>query len=322
MSEQVLSKFRVFFFTVGQLAGPLFVFIIAFLHHHYFQDATISSLFAAAALFSLILVSSFDKMGLYIAAGLQLAFVAFVHLQSPIDLWHQLCFSLSLMLTLFATYYAECEVIEEPVKATSEVTDEKVRLWQELFNARQEIKSLYQQKQEQEAEIALKIGAISREKEQEALLLKHHLEALLVDKLQIVKQLEEAEADIRRLIGHMQEMAEANAELKKKIEEAPTGETLLSPDALYRQLRLQFEEKSRVLDETRKELFMAQEKVEVLHRQVNDLNGPTDDEKRLVALLKEAELKMDALQKAHDEELIGHEEVIKGLLIQLHEKTT
>jgi hypothetical protein len=330
MSEQVLSKLKLFSYTIEQLAGPLLVFFIAFTHHLFFGDDLVSSFFAGSALISLIFVATFDKVGLYIATFLQVAFIGWVQLTSPFELWHQLFFSASLMLSLFATYLNELEVPQEtkevPSTALTEqtpLTEQKDRLWQELFDARQEIKNLYQQKQEIEAERAAKFQEVCSEKDEKLLFLQHHLEATLIDKHQIIKQRDTAEEDIKKLLGHMHEMAVSIEDLKNqsKIQPCPEIPDVKTGDnALYRQLKQQFEEKSRVLDETRKELFLAQEKIEVQRLELGDFHESSEEVKHLMQLLKQADSNLEAQKKAHEEELIGYEEVIQGLLHQLNDK--
>ncbi len=525
MMTATLSRIKLFYYALEHLIGPLLVFVISYTHHVYFVDDFVSSFFAAFSLVSLLLVMAVDKTGILLALGLQLGFLGWVAIAEPLAFMEQLLFSASITLALVASYINSQEqavgatvapVATQPVKS-QDLADQKDKLWQELYDARQEIKTLYDQKQEleatAEATIQAKITTELQQKDETILLLKHHLEAAVVEKQQFVEDRASCEEDIKKFASHMHEMAlyqetlrqeilrleeirekekaqkasetasklvpepqndyseledqlaeyeEICDELRQKLEEETqtldatrkeleavqdeleaiksAPEPVLEPvvdvemqsklsqseemchklnqqleeksttldatckelvsireelealkntpvtvpdytayeekitqyeaecsqlknqlaqeinaaqtarkelastqtelekaqalpkidpeiedkpsqyEAMYRQLKQQFEQKSKTLDDARKELFHCQDQLEILKKSQNEQLEPTAEEKHLMSELEAIQDKLDAQSRAHDEELVGYEEVIQGLLNQLHDK--
>lgn len=310
MKTATLARIRLLYTAAEQLIGPLLVFIIAYAHHIYFASDYVSSFFAVFSLVSLLLVMAVDKTGILLAIGVQLAFLGWIAVKEPTNLLEQMLFSSSISLSLIASYINTPNVETPVVTRAPEpvVTVEKDKHWQELFTARQEITSLYQQKNELEARIAT---LTANQK-----LLEQHLEVAAIEKQQFVEDRAQCEEDLKKFGNHMQEMALYQETLRQEIlrlEERKV--TVAEPDAMFKQLKSQFDEKSKTLDETRRELFSAQEEIAILQKTIAENLEPTAEERRLMQELV-------AKEQAHEEELLGYEGVIQGLLNQLQEKQT
>lgn len=362
MMTATLSRLKLASLAAEKLLGPLLVFVISYAHHIYFADDFVSSFFAVFSLSSLLLVMAVDKTGILLAVGLQLAFLGWVAVAEPLNLIEQMLFSTSVSLSLIASYIngqtedsPQQTIVDTSIQDTS-IQHQKDKLWQELFDARQEIKTLYEQKQLQESTLAevtasqaalesslqTRITAAVREHEDKLLLMQHHLEVALIEKQQFAEDRAASEEDLKKFGSHMHEMAlyqetlrqeilrleELRAkELCEKEQLAPTATPEVIDDkpsyyeSMYRQLKLQFEEKSAILDTTRKELFIAQDELAILQRLQQENLEPTQEEKHLMQELLASQDKLEALKRAQEEELVGYEEVIQGLLNQLEEKS-
>jgi len=257
-----------------------------------------------------MLVLSYKKQGLIASSIIQCALLSYVFLDAGELFLEQMAFSLSVYTALWATYLVQDEEQVDQKVESSDAREQKETLWQELFSARQEITELYREKTELEEKLAVvdrkKLDTLS-EIEQKIGVLEAEKSDLLEDKVQ-------QEADIAKLLDDLLEMgARYDAAVNKK---AP-----LQPfEAMYKQLKGQFDEKSVILDQTRKELFHAQEEVEVLKRRLEfEQDCPSDAEKALHLQLKATTEKLDSLEKKHEEELVGYEEVIGRLLQQLNQ---
>ncbi len=322
MRTATLSRLKTIYSVAEHLIGPLLVFVICYAHHLYFAEDFVSSFFAAFCLLSLLVVMAIEQSGILLALAIQLAFLGWVAVAEPFSLTEQMLFSSSISLALVATYFNKDP---QAIPDNKALTDQKEKLWQELFDARQEIKTLYQQKQDVEA----KAQGELHEKDEKLLFLQHHLEAALVEKAHFVEDRAHCEADIKKLGNHMHEMALYQETLRQEIlrleelqkKRAPTTTTSPSQyESLYRQLKDQFEDKQKVLDDTRKELFTAQLELDSLKRSQEESLEATPEEKHLMQELVAMQDKLDTLAKTHDEQLVGYEEVIQGLLNQLQEK--
>lgn len=318
MMTVAIARFKQISLALEQFLGPLLVFVVSYTHHIYFADDFVSSFFAAFSLVSLLTVMALGRSGLMLALGIQLAFLGWVMAVEPLDLTEQMLFSTSIALALFATY-----VNTQEEAAPVAVSDQKEKLWQELYDARQEIKSLYHEKQ------------AAKEMQDTVLYLQHQLEALAMEKQQFIEDRALAEEDIKKFASHMHEMALYQETLRQEIlrlEDLHKKQPAVTPpkepaaksshyEAMYHQLKQQFEEKSKALDSARKELFAALEELAIVKKEQEEALEATPSEKALMQQLVEAQDRQDALQKAHDEELVGYEEVIQGLLNQLNTKS-
>lgn len=331
MIQETISKLKCKTSAIEQMIGPVLVFAISYVHHLYFANDLVSPCFAGFAVAGLLLVMAFEQLGLLAAIFLQLCFIGWVAIARPPELMQQLVFSFSLVIAFVASYLnadpVSHTVEQAPLQASG--APQKDKLWEELFDARQEIKTLYHEKQELEATSQSRIQEALHEKNERILYLEHHLEALTLEKEHLVEERQAAEEDIKKLIDDMHHMAQKREEkpeapyVEPAIVEAskavPIYET--SPyESLYRQLKVQFEEKSNILDTTRKELFLTHEELERIRRLHHEPNEASPEERHLMASLDAREKQIEELKRAHDEELIGYEEVIQGLLQQLHDK--
>jgi septal ring factor EnvC (AmiA/AmiB activator) len=303
--KTVSVQFKAFSSEFESLLGPLSVFLVCYLHHLYFAHNIISSAFIASGLLSLVSVHAFRRTGLIISGLAQLAFLVWTAFDSTGMFLEQAIFSTSLLVALIASFTNQTPAEEkESGKELEELLSQKQQLWQQLFDARQEITSLYPHKLEKE-QLQVELVAI-QEKMQ---LVEHQLEASLLEKEEIANEKLSAERDIAKLLDHMREMAERPPLIQEKS----------TVDGKYRQLREQFDSKAQVLDQTRKELFFAQEEIEVLRRSFTELQSkaPSEEEKLLQGALAEASRELEKVAKTHEEELREYEGVIHELFQQL-----
>ena len=273
----VLDRMRQVGNELEGIVSPLAVLCIGFVHYLYFDERALSSIFVATLLCSILLVALYRKVALYVVGVFQLFFTFYASYVRPDLFLEQALFSISILAALSAMLFVESEAEQMLVHV---VDDKKEKLWRELFEARQEITRLYDEK----------VGLTLR------------LEVLEDDKKYVQQEREQTEADIAKLLSDMHQMAMRACEM---------------PEARYKQLRQQFEEKSNVLDSTRRELFYTQEEVARLKKRLEIETGvPTAYEKALLEQLKRVDEELDAQQKAHARELLGYE----GLLSALMEK--
>lgn len=307
--KTIAVQFKAFSSEFESLIGPLSVFLVCYFHHLYFAHNIISSAFIIAGLLSLVSVHAFRRSGLIIAAVGQLAIIIWTAFDITGMFLEQSIFSTSLLVALFASFTntnTNQAVVEEKEigKELEDFAVQKEQLWQQLFDARQEITTLYQYKLEKEQLQAALITI-----EDKVQLVEHQLEASLLEKEEIANQKLAAEEDIAKLLDHMRQMAERPPVVQEKS----------VVDAKYRQLKEQFGSKSEVLDQTRKELFFAQEEIEVLKRSLVELESqaPTEAERILQGSLVKAGEEIHKLIEAHKKELHEYEDVIQELFQQL-----
>lgn len=301
------SSLMLLFKEVELLVCPLIVFCIGYLHHVYFSYDLISPIFVVCSLLSTLLVLAYNRPGFIVSSVLQVGLLLYVLFDEPSLFLEQTAFSLSVVTALAATLLSRQDAaVSMKPKSTLTLAEQKDKLWQELFEARKEITALYSQKEELEA----KIAEISKQHCDAAALLEHKIQAIHTEKTFLMQEQEETETDIAVLLDKMREMAERQAEVPKRA---------LEPfEAMYKQLKAQFEDKTQVLNATRKELFSAQEEIEVLKRTLQlEVQVPSQMEKALSEQLKATNKALEEMQQKHADELTGYEEVIQGLLAQL-----
>lgn len=311
---------------------PSFVFCIGYLHHLYFSYELISPLFFACSLLSVALVIGYQKQGLIASGLIQAALVSYVLYDSPSLFLEQMAFSLSVLTALTATHYSRfgfetaTTVVEpKPVVDESWHEEQRQKLRQELYDARAEITELYSQKQALSQQVALQIASVEKQHMNKVCELETRLEALQMEKAFLAEAKQEAEVDIAVLLDKMRQMAEEKVqkiEPDTQSQKRPQG-PLQSFEAMYLQLREQFEEKSATLEAARRDLFKAEEDVEVLKRTLEyELQVPSQIEKALTEQLAKTNDALSALEKKHSDELVGYEEVIRGLLEQLGSRSS
>lgn len=137
---------------------------------------------------------------------------------------------------------------------------------------------------------------------------------------------EQLQAEIARITREFDEKSALNkAELeaiKAQIEVAGTvniaeaeSRELRRVDGLYRQLRQQFEDKSNLLDETRRELFLTQEKLtrELMDHKERQYDG-TEYERELQRCLEQFENEQRELIDSHRREVEQLQELISQMM--------
>lgn len=311
LGKEIANQIAIQIAKLETIISPLAVFCIAYLHHLYFGSDYYSPTFVAISVASILLVAWYRMQGLYAAGILQLGLLGCIGYQMPGLFVEQALFSVSVLAALGASLFAEKQA-ETP---KSQFQEKKELLWQELFDARCEITKLYAEKKELEVRLE-----VQEEERQNSL-----------------EQQLQAELTIEKLIANMAAMAEramaeraavkplpAPVAAKKELFEDKFFEAKLFEaklfEAKYAQLKEQFEEKSHVLDSTRRELFYAQEEVEKLKRTLAETPVPSPYEKALMEQLALTNKELAVVQKAHQDELLGYEGVIQGLFEQLRAK--
>jgi septal ring factor EnvC (AmiA/AmiB activator) len=309
LTGQPVSRYKAFSLEFESLIGPLLVFCVCYCHHLYFATHLVSSVFILMSLLSLVCVHAFGKGGLVASALFQLGFLLWTACSAG-DFFEQAAFSTSLLIALYASF-ANVSPVEEKVD-TKEVDDQlstqKQQLWQQLFDARQEITTLYQQKAEKES-LQVELAAVCDKLK----LMEHQLEAADLYKEELVQEKSTADEEIAKLLSHMREMAE-----RQQVTVVPRCEKLEPFEAKYLQLKEQFANKSGTLDQTRKELFSACEEIEVLKRELaeKEMQPATDEEKRLRLAVAEADQKIES----YEEELSQYESMMQELYARLEGK--
>ncbi len=312
--RSVAYHLRLFTQELEELIGPLLVFTISYCHHLYFAHHTISTFFIISSLLSIVCVYAFSKIGICLAGCLQLIFLGWVALDAHELLLKQTAFSASVMIALFATLFSK-RTVAPVTDSAVEMQQQKQKLWQQLYEARQELTTLYQQKEQ----------AIAEKKELEEVLSlnRQHQQVLELEKEQFLEEREGLQQDITKLLSHLHEMAERQVATQAANQAANQATDEMSADHRYLQLREQFEEKSAVLDKTRKELFSANEEIAVLQRTLAELHlqGSSETETLLMKQLIASEEKYEQLVQVHEQELLGYEHMIEKLLGQVGAKS-
>jgi len=107
------------------------------------------------------------------------------------------------------------------------------------------------------------------------------------------------------------EMSMLTANLEGSKEKSPK-------DHQYVQLRGQFEQKSKTLDETRKELFLCQERIEEYRKIIEEYElAPSDDYEMMKKDIIEWGKRFDDMEKSYEDELFQYQELISKLSYQL-----
>lgn len=105
-------------------------------------------------------------------------------------------------------------------------------------------------------------------------------------------------------------------ELQKLTEDVANGSEVRRMKGFYTQLRSQFEEKSKVLDETRRELFATQEKVAAAERaqELTQLSLNKAHEEHCKRLLSEAAEEIELVEREHQEEICQLQSLVDSLM--------
>ena len=129
------------------------------------------------------------------------------------------------------------------------------------------------------------------------------------------EEMHAARVNYERSINELEQLKDENAKLMDLLEKVENDPPM---EAKYRQLREQFRQKSQVLTETRRELFLANEKISRMQREFDEEKwysiGEVEEslEKHILALSKENE----AQEKEHQREV----EALQSLIDQFIQK--
>lgn len=124
------------------------------------------------------------------------------------------------------------------------------------------------------------------------------------------KELENKKIEVIELQNHI-------AKLERSREEMPLVDSnTRGIECMYVQLKNQFQEKSSVLDQTRRELFMAQEKVMYLQKMQEELEvySQTETESLLLSELKRLICEYDKMQSDYECEIEVMQELVSKLI--------
>jgi len=142
----------------------------------------------------------------------------------------------------------------------------------ELLSLHNQMTSLQTEREAERASLKEQMGAIQAEKESEISMLKEQMNTLQAKKEQQISQ-------------------------PSNVEGIENTDTLQYWEMQYKQLRAQFDEKSDVLNETRKELFSIENQLLTLQKQEEDLaHDENEEQKNLISHLQNLELECSDLE--------------------------
>lgn len=177
------------------------------------------------------------------------------------------------------------------------------------------------EKEKQETKTAIQ-ALIAEKTEQQAMSekLSFAIETLELERRQIHKALQkqmEEKAECQTAALKLSEEIQALQQEKEQLNaESSESREVRRLQGFQKQLKEQFDQKSRVLDETRKELFLAQEKGEALRRELEsaELSGNQGPDHFSRELLEEALKEIEMLEKRHDDEVLRLQAIIDSLM--------
>jgi hypothetical protein len=129
-------------------------------------------------------------------------------------------------------------------------------------------------------------------------------------------QIDELTAKNHELVQTLTEALENVREENKKLaEDLASGRESRRLQGLHKQLKMQFDEKCKVLDETRRELFTAQEKIVASQHQLelNELNANKAHEEHCKTLLADAAREIEIVEKEYQEEIANLYSLVDNL---------
>lgn len=244
--------------------APFFFCFCTFIIFSSFLNLSLS--FPFFIFFGLALIFSFHSLGLYLAYALFIPLV--IHNILEANFWNLLSlyvFSVEYFIALIAFETANDHIKNKNLEVIQEANEkwekEKEALEQELQKFKEEAKRRYLEKNEIENQL------LSFSQEQEALKLtngklRSEIHALKQEVKKHLELLQEKEKMCIPLVIAEEKPQELNPlaieEWKRKISQI---------EGQYKQLRMQFEEKSQVLSQTRRELFQTQGKLLALEKE-------------------------------------------------------
>jgi hypothetical protein len=288
--------------------GPVFCMTAAFLYARYSASLDGGFLFALIGFVSFLITVFFGLASFYITIPLQIIIGISQVMFDFVPVVEQLVFSTSFMIGLSVTYlgigsYKKTKVKMQAVQRQKEQEHPLQKLYQEQLHRADELsKQLHQ----------TLVEMMKKEEESSRHLLR--IQTLEQD-LDVAKN-----ETIQAILHECEQVSRAEQEIQDTLientVEALQHEPVLPFEAKYLQLRSQFEEKSRILRDTRKELFQANERAELLQRKLDELavQAPTEQETRLMQELQKLEASKAAMQKNYEQVLISYEQLIQQIL--------
>lgn len=208
----------------------------------------------------------------------------------------------SLLEGIFFRFQRNRDKIDEVTAKHRQIVIEKEKLIVDLEWQKDHVKDFESRQKEAEARVASLESVIQTQGKE------------LEDKERVINQLR-SEADIIPTLHHELQEAKRLAE-KYQVKPESKPEANNHYENLYQQLRRQFSEKGKVLDQTRKELFEAQEKVACLSKDMEEMvtysggDCSLQLEKDFVTMIRE----LESQNQMYEEEIAQLQELVETLL--------
>ncbi|WP_154017822.1 hypothetical protein [Candidatus Protochlamydia phocaeensis] len=186
---------------------------------------------------------------------------------------------------------------EELIQARNEIGQQE----KALYRSRQEIQHMAQHAEELKANLEAKIARYQE--------IENQLAANEQDKLQMEKEL----THIKMQLEESRKQPAPSVQPEDVQAQAVNTRRL---EGMYNQLKEQFGEKSQTLDETRKELFKAQEQLLALQKEWEELEffATSDSELLWQKELNRLSCEHETIRKEYEEELEGLQSLVEALL--------
>lgn len=252
--------------TLRSIFGPAFVLVSLSLLA--LKGSTLFPGLSMAAFLGLLLCWKWEMKGFALALAAFAVIVLYQWTQSALPTVWESGLMMSLTIAFFITTLARGE-IEEVLQAYSEMQNLKNQHDKDLLEARakyQERTSEMHRLQEQVTASEAHLKKLIGEQETQVSDLNDQLEKL-VDKLH---QLESEKEKLKQEIEKAVEAKKQTQTERSALPEAASDKDFARLQGMYRQLREQFDEKSEILDATRRELFAVQEEVNRLEMLYNE----------------------------------------------------
>lgn len=285
--------------------APILVGMVSLLYsmHYPTQDVL---LFSALGFSGLVLTIQFMRVGFWVAFALQIAFFVYMlEVESFLDV-KQVLFSVA-MVTASVVGLLYQEIDNEIETASPQQVQNEAAIVARIEKEEQRAELLYTQLQ----------GLMERTQN-----LAMEREELIIEQGRLKAKVAQLvnEKEVQRIdVSHALEQAKNElAHMQKQFEQiAFDAEThkIHPAEAKYRQLRTQFEEKSKTLDETRKQLFYAEEQQQLLEKKLQEPSEEVLSLSKQVALLEECSL---AMEKLHRKELESYEQLVEECFRQIN----
>ncbi|MCH9609098.1 MAG: hypothetical protein S4CHLAM45_08610 [Chlamydiales bacterium] len=254
--------------------------------------------FPYIALGSVLLTARFKTVGIILTYALIATYLFFFYstIDPQVRLWQ-----MGLILTLATTSFVFLLSFEE-IEESSGVASKELEEQENRFKAVKE--QLIQLEESSKGSIEELKNEIER--------LKEEADARLIERTQDKRNLELLAGEIELLTSQKQEILTHAAQLAKEegvaVDSPELKRELIKMEGLYKQLRSQFDEKSKVLLSARKELFKVEGKAEALEREQEQHQlEPIEGLEGVLAKFAEENIHLE-------EELTSLEELISHIL--------